>query len=92
MEKEHDSLGQLSYTSFLPKDMVKERINHREYNRALKVDGKLMCAGPVTDYRWAMFIYKVEFEEEARSLIEADPFFKCGFFIDYEINGWYYRI
>ena len=92
MERELASEGQSSYVSFLPEDMVKERINHQEYNRTLKANGKLMCAGPMTDYGWALFIYTVESEDEAIGLIEADPFYKCGFFTDYEKNGWYYRI
>lgn len=92
MQEELSSKGQLSHVSFLPEDMARERIAHREYNRTLQADGKQMCRGPVTDYSWALFIYTVESEDEARSLIEADPFYKCGFFTGYEINGWYYRI
>ena len=92
MESEHASGGQPSYRSFLPEDMNEMRDPHVEYNVALREDGKLLCAGPLTDYTCALFIYTVESEEEARALIEADPFSKCGFFTDYEINKWYYRI
>jgi uncharacterized protein YciI len=91
MEMERASGGKSPYTSFLPEDILRERINHQEYNGALLRDGKLMCAGPVTDYSYALFIYIVESEEEVRSLFEADPFFKCGFFSGYEIKGWYRR-
>ena len=92
MEKEKATSGQSPYWLFLPENMAKERISHIEYNRALKKEGKLLCAGPVTDYSWALIIYAVESEEEAKTLIEGDPFFKCGYFTDYEIYGWYNRI
>jgi uncharacterized protein YciI len=91
MEMERASGGQSPYTSFLPEDIVRERINHEEYNRTLLKSGKLMCAGPAIDYSYALFIYIVDNEEEVRSLFEADPFVKCGFFSGYEIKGWYRR-
>jgi uncharacterized protein YciI len=92
MEMEKASGGKKSYPSFLPDDMNKMRPYHVDYNRALKRDGKLLCAGPLTDYTCALFIYIVNSEEEAKALIEADPFFNCAFFTDYEIEGWFYRI
>lgn len=91
MEMESASEGKSSYVSFLPEDMATERINHQDYLRTLQANGKLMCAGPATNYSWALFIYTVESEHEARALIEADPFYKCGFFTDYETNGWHRR-
>ncbi len=92
MEMEKTSGGKTSYPSFLPDDMNKMRGPHVNYNFALKRDGKLLCAGPLTDYTCALFIYIVNSEEEAKVLIEGDPFFNCGFFTDYEIEEWFYRI
>ena len=92
MEMEKTSEGKTSYRSFLPDDMNKMRPPHLDYNFALKRDGKLLCAGPLTDYTCALFIYIVDSEEEAEALIEGDPFSKCAFFTDYEIEEWFYRI
>ena len=92
MEMEKTSGGKTSYRSFLPDDMNKMRPHHFDYNVALKRDGKLLCAGPLTDYTWVLFIYIADSEEEAKALIEGDPFFKCGFFTDYEIEEWFYRV
>ncbi len=92
MEMEKASGGKSSYPSFLPDDMNKMRGPHVDYNSALKQDGKLLCAGPLTDYTWVLFIYIADSEEEAKALIEGDPFFKCGFFTDYEIKEWFNRI
>lgn len=92
MKKEKASGGQKSYRDFLPEDMNEMRDPHREYNIALKAEGKLLCAGPLVDYSFVLYIFNVDSDEEARSLVEGDPFFKCGFLTDYEIDEWYYRI
>lgn len=92
LEMEKASEGKTSYISFLPEDIAKTRNAHRDYNLALKANGKLLCAGPRTDYTWALLIYTVDSEEDAKSLIEADPLFKRGFFTDYEISEWHRRI
>lgn len=92
MDKEKASGGQTSYRSFLPDDMSKMREPHHQNLVALKADGKLLCAGPVTDYTYGLFIYIVDSEGKAKALIEDDPFFKCGFFTDYEIKEWFYRV
>ena len=92
METDRASGGKTPYTSFLPDDMNEMREPHVEWNIALREKGKLVCAGPLTDYTCVLYIYTADSEEEARALIEGDPFFKCGFFTDYDINEWYYRI
>ncbi len=92
MEMEKASGGKTSYSSFLPDDMNEMRRPHLDHNLALKQNGKLLCAGPLTDYTWALLIYIVDSKEEAAASIEGDPFFKCGFFTDYEIKKWFYRI
>lgn len=80
-----------SYTAFLPEDILAEREAHIKYLEGLKNEGKLICAGPTTDYAWALLVYKCDSDREARNLIENDPFYRCGFFVDYEIYGWFYR-
>lgn len=91
MQEERSSEGQSSHATILPDDMARERTKHIEYHRALKADGKLMCSGPVTDYSYSLSVYMVESEEEAKRIIEADPFYKCGIFTDYQITGWHYK-
>jgi uncharacterized protein len=47
---------------------------HREYLSGLKAQGKLFASGPFTDDSGALIIYEAESENEARALIDGDPF------------------
>ncbi len=46
---------------------------HLEYLNKLFLQGKVVMAGPFTDKRGGMVIYKADSWEEAKSLAEADP-------------------
>lgn len=64
------------------------RPKHREYLGSLKERGKLFASGPFTDDSGALIIYEAESEEEARRLIEADPFRQAGVFQRIELKEW----
>ncbi len=64
------------------------RPSHREYLAKLHGEGKLHAAGPFTDDSGSLIIYEVETEQEAKELIEADPFHEAGIFASYAIKPW----
>ncbi len=75
--------------SYANHDKIAEvRPSHREYLTSLKEDGKLWASGPFIDDSGALIIYEVEAEEEARQIIEQDPFNKAGVFASYKLNAW----
>lgn len=49
------------------------RPTHLEYLNKLYKEGKVVMAGPFTDGKGGMVIYKAESIEEARALAEKDP-------------------
>ncbi|BDG59230.1 YciI family protein [Caldinitratiruptor microaerophilus] len=61
---------------------------HREYLSRVKAQGKLWASGPFTDGSGALIIYEAESEEEARRLLEDDPFHKSGVFASWELRPW----
>lgn len=61
---------------------------HREYLGALKEKGQIAASGPFIDDSGALIIYETETEEEARSLIDNDPFSKAGVFASYTLKPW----
>lgn len=65
---------------------------HLNYLLGLKAEGRLLCAGPMTDYTWALFIYMADCEEGAKALVEDDPFLRNRYITDYEINQWHHRV
>jgi uncharacterized protein YciI len=65
------------YVAMLPiidQDLnAKVRPAHLAYINQLYLQGKVVMAGPFTDKRGGMVIYKAESWEEAKQLAEADP-------------------
>ncbi|NGQ95667.1 hypothetical protein G3578_10925 [Brevibacillus sp. SYP-B805] len=57
---------------------AKVRPAHLAYINELYGQGKVVMAGPFTDKRGGMVIYKAETWEEAKQLAEADPVVKEG--------------
>lgn len=57
---------------------TKFRPAHLSYLNDLYKQGKVVMAGPFTDKRGGMVIYKAESPEDARLLAEADPVVKEG--------------
>ena len=64
------------------------RPGHREYLGSLKAQGKLFASGPFTDDNGALIIYEAESEQDARALIEADPFKQTGVFQEIQLKAW----
>jgi uncharacterized protein YciI len=71
-----------------PDKIKKVRPVHRQYLSALRERGKLWASGPFVDDSGALIIYQAESEEEARQLIEGDPFFAAGVFQDIQLKPW----
>jgi uncharacterized protein YciI len=71
------------------KDKIPEiRPMHREYLGKLHEEGKIWASGPFTDDSGALIVYEVASEEEAKQLIEGDPFHDAGIFASYAMKPW----
>jgi len=57
---------------------AKHRPAHLDYINKLYLEGKVVMAGPFTDKRGGMVIYRAASLEEARQLAEADPAVTTG--------------
>lgn len=64
------------------------RPTHRAYLSDLKERGKLWASGPFIDDSGALIIYETDSEDEARQIIDRDPFRKAGVFASYQLNEW----
>lgn len=71
-----------------PEKITEVRPVHRQYLSQLKETGKLFASGPFTDDSGALIIYEAESEEEARRLIEHDPFYAAGVFQEIQLKAW----
>ena len=80
--------GGVAGTPMTTPEMEALRKAHIDYLGKLKAEGKLFCGGPLTDWSWAMDIYRVESEEEVAGLLDGDPFAQKGIFTDREIKEW----
>ena len=61
---------------------------HREYLGKLRSEGKIAMSGPFTDDSGALIVYEAGSLDEARELLEADPFRKAGVFQSYQLKEW----
>jgi uncharacterized protein YciI len=64
------------------------RPRHREYLAELHGQGKLHESGPFADETGALIVYEAASEAEARSLIDADPYFSAGVISSVEVREW----
>jgi uncharacterized protein len=64
------------------------RPKHREYLKSLQDQGHLYMSGPFTDDSGALIVYEADTEEEAKRLIENDPFHEAGIFASYAMKPW----
>lgn len=64
------------------------RPTHREYLQKLRQEGKLAMSGPFTDDSGALIVYEAGSLDEAKSLLESDPFNKAGVFASYQLKEW----
>ena len=61
-------------------------LKHVEHLRTLNYQSKLLLCGPFKDNDKAIQILNCETINEAKRLVEADPFIKEGYYDSYEIN------
>lgn len=64
------------------------RPSHREYQRGLLEQGKLVKAGPFADDSGALIIYEAQDISEAQTLLTNDPFAMNGIIEGAMINEW----
>ncbi|HZU78068.1 MAG TPA: YciI family protein [Dehalococcoidia bacterium] len=77
------------YTYPPDKELIQRaRPDHRAYLGGLRERGKLAAAGPFTDDSGALIIYEADSEDEAKQLIQSDPFHAAGVFARYQIYPW----
>ncbi len=78
--------GFVKFMGRLPEDISKELKAHSIYLSELKDEGKLLFAGVTDDFEDAIIVYTSESLEEAKKLVEGDPFIKSGIFTGYQIK------
>ncbi len=64
------------------------RAEHLARLQALKDEGKVVTIGPTKDVTKLIAIFDVESEDEARRLIEDDPYWTGGIWTGYELHEW----
>ncbi|MBC7558212.1 MAG: hypothetical protein H7270_02415 [Dermatophilaceae bacterium] len=64
------------------------RPDHLAYARSLQEAGTVVLAGPVGDGSGAMMVLKVASEEEARRVMENDPYTAAGVGVDHVLRPW----
>jgi len=68
--------------------IAEARPAHRAYLTELRDRGSLAVAGPFTDDSGALIVYEAASADEAKKLIEDDPFRKHGIFLRYSLHPW----
>lgn len=64
-------------------DLLQRHVDHL---RTLNLEGKLFICGPFRDRDQAMQILLCRDIEEAKFLVESDPFIKEGYYTAYDLN------
>ena len=64
------------------------RPDHLAYARALHEKGTVVLAGPVGDGSGAMMVLQVDSEEEARRVMNGDPYTAAGVGVDHVLRPW----
>lgn len=67
----------------LTKELLFKHVDHL---RKLQLDGKLFICGPLDNNDQALQILKCNTVEEAKSLVNNDPFISEGYYADYELH------
>lgn len=63
------------------------RAEHLAILNQMREDGKILCAGPMTDSSGALFIFKTT-QADVMEFIEKDPYVKADLVPSYEIKEW----
>jgi uncharacterized protein YciI len=64
------------------------RARHREYLDELKTNGKLVAAGPWGHDHGALIVYQAQDVDEARKLLDDDPYATEGVLASAELHEW----
>ena len=64
------------------------RPDHLAYMRSLLKEGTVVLAGPVGDGSGAMMVLQVPSEQEARRVMENDPYTAAGVGADHVLRPW----
>lgn len=64
------------------------RPDHLAYAQALQRAGTVVLAGPVGDGSGAMMVLRVGSEEEARLVVQNDPYTAAGVGVDHVLRPW----
>lgn len=68
-------------------ELTKELLSkHVEHLKELNENSKLFICGPFNDNDRAMQILICDTLDEAKYLVESDPFIKEGYYANYEVN------
>jgi hypothetical protein len=64
------------------------RPDHLAYLQQLHKEGTVVLAGPVGDGSGAMMVLRAGSEEEARRVVENDPYSAAGVGVDHVLRPW----
>jgi uncharacterized protein len=64
------------------------RPDHLAYLQSLLEEGTVVLAGPVGDGSSALMVLQVGSEQEARRVVQGDPYTSAGVGADYVIRPW----
>jgi uncharacterized protein len=64
------------------------RPDHLAYLKSLLEEGAVVLAGPVGDGTGALMVLQVGSEQEARRVIEDDPYTAAGVGVDHVLRPW----
>ena len=64
------------------------RSRHRDYLDELSSEGKLVAAGPFGHDHGALIVYQADDADEARKLLDNDPYATEGVMLDAELHEW----
>ena len=67
---------------------VRVRPDHLAYMQSLAEEGTVVLAGPVGDGSSAMVVLQVASEEEARRVVNDDPYTAAGVGADHVLRPW----
>lgn len=61
---------------------------HRQYLAELRDRRQLAISGPFTDDSGALIVYEAPTRDEAEKLLQGDPFYQNGVFLEYQLRPW----
>ena len=73
-------------------NVLEKRAPYREAHlaglAALKEAGTLITIGPTKDTKMVFGVYEAESEAAARALVEGDPYWQNGIWMEYQMREW----